>query len=300
MLKKSKAMFATVAAALAFFIIATGDSGAAPAKGSGKVVVYAALNENDMVELKKKFKEDTGIDLEYMVFSAGEGSARVLAEAKAPQADVFVGGSVEVYAPLKDAGVLEKYVSPNAKDIPAEYRDPDGYFQGWYMGVQSLIYNRDRFGEEIAPKGVNPPKTPDDLLNPVYRELLVGSNPATAGGGYIFVANQIFTRGEKGAWEFIEKLNENIHHYTKGAGDVISLVAAGEFVASYAWAHDSFSSVKQGYPLEIVIPDKTAFEVGAAALIKGGANPGNAKIFMDWILTKEIGQLNTDLSNRYS
>jgi iron(III) transport system substrate-binding protein len=253
-----------------------------------------------MVALQEKFKTDTGIDLEYMLFSAGEGSARVLAEANAPQADIFVGGSMEVYVPLKEAGALYSYTSPNAKDIPSEYADPDGYWQGWYMGVQSIIYNRDRFNEEMAPQGVNAPQGPDDLLNPAYKGLLVGSNPATAGGGYIFLANQIFTRGEDAAWDFITALNENVDHYTKGAGDVISLVATGEFVASYAWAHDSYNSVKQGYPLEIVIPENTAFEVGAAAVIEGAHNLDNAKIFMDWLLTKDVGQLNTDLSNRYS
>ena len=272
----------------------------AAAAGGGKVVVYSALGEGDMGALQEKFKTDTGIDLEYMIFSAGEGSARVLAEASAPQADFFVGGSMEVYVPLKEAGALYSYASPNAKDIPSEYADPDGYWQGWYMGVQSIIYNRDRFGEEIAPKGVEAPKSPDDLLDPAYKGLLVGSNPATAGGGYIFVANQVFTRGETAAWEFIAALNKNIDHYTKGAGDVISLVATGEFIASYAWGHDSYNSVKQGYPLEIVIPENTAFEVGAAAIIEGAKNLDNAKIFMDWLLTKETGQLNTNLSNRYS
>lgn len=270
------------------------------ASRSGKLVVYAALNEKDMVGIQKKFKADTGIDIEYLIFSAGEGSARVLAEKGAPKADIFVGGSMEVYQPLKDAGALEKYVSPNAKDIPAEYADPDGYWQGWYMGVQSIIYNKDRFAKELAPKGIKPPKTPDDLLNPAYKGQLVGSNPATAGGGYIFVANQIFNRGEDEAWKYITDLNKNIHHYTKGAGDVINLVATGEFVASYAWAHDSYNSVKQGYPLEIVIPENTAFEVGAAAVVKGGANQKNAKTFMDWLLTKEVGQMNTETSNRYS
>ena len=47
--------------------------------GSGKVIVYSALGESDMVEFQEKFKTDTGIALEYMIFSAVEGSARVLA-----------------------------------------------------------------------------------------------------------------------------------------------------------------------------------------------------------------------------
>ena len=89
----------------------------APA-GRGKIVVYSALGEEDMVALQEKFKTDTGIDLEYMIFSAGEGSARVLAEASAPQADFFVGGSMEVYVPLKEAGTLYSYTSLTQKTFP--------------------------------------------------------------------------------------------------------------------------------------------------------------------------------------
>ncbi len=276
------------------------STGSKAAAGSGKLVVYAALNESDMVTLKKRFKEDTGIDMDYLIFSAGDGSARVLAEKDSPQADVFVGGSMEVYEPLKKAGALETYKSPNASAISAKFADPDGTWQGWYMGVQSIIYNKDRFEKELAPKGIQPPKSPDDLLNPAYKGLLVGSNPATAGGAYIFFANQIFNRGEDNAWKYITDLNKNIDHYTKGAGDVISLVGTGEFIASYAWAHDSYKTKTQGYPIEIVIPEKTACEVGACAVVKGAHNEDNAKKFIDWLLTKEIGQLNTDMSYRYS
>lgn len=39
---------------------------------------------------------------------------------------------------------------------------------------------------------------------------------------------------------------------------------------------------------------------GGAAIIKGGSNTENAKIFMDWLLTKEVQELNTSISHRYS
>ncbi|WP_048744348.1 hypothetical protein [Paenibacillus sp. P22] len=48
---------------------------------SDKLVVYSALNEDDMIQLKQKFKEDTGIEMEYLnLGSAGEASTRVQAE----------------------------------------------------------------------------------------------------------------------------------------------------------------------------------------------------------------------------
>ncbi|QJD86408.1 ABC transporter substrate-binding protein [Cohnella herbarum] len=268
---------------------------------SNKLVVYAALNEDDIIQLSKKFKEDTGIEIEYLrLGNAGEASTRILAEKANPQADIFVGGSVEFYEPLGKEGILENYVSPNAKDLDAQFNDPNGFWQGWYMGVLGIVLNTERFEKELAPKGVKEPTTWDDLLDANYKDLFITSNPATAGGGYIFVADQLFRLGEDKGWDYLKKLNENVHHYTKAAGDGINLTATGEFVIGMSWAHDIVKSAKQGYPIKVIIPKQTAFEIGGVGIVKGGGNTENAKKFVDWLLTKPVGEMNTQMSNRYS
>ncbi|HEX7056696.1 MAG TPA: ABC transporter substrate-binding protein [Bacilli bacterium] len=271
------------------------------AKDSGKLVVYAALNEDDIVQIQKQFKADTGIDIEYLRLSGpGEASTRIVAEKNSPKADIMVGGSVEFYDALGQQGLLEKYSSPNAQGLDATFIDPNGYWQGWYMGVLGIVINTDRFNKELAPKGVQEPKTWDDLLDPHYKGLFITSNPATAGGGYIFVADQLFRLGEQKGWEYLQKLNENVHHYTPGAVDGIKLTATGEFVAAMSWAHDIVKTAKQGYPIKVIVPDDTAFEVGGAAIVKGGPNTENAKKFIDWLLTKPVQEMNSKSSNRYS
>ncbi|WP_240415180.1 ABC transporter substrate-binding protein [Paenibacillus periandrae] len=268
---------------------------------SKKLTVYAALNEDDIVQIQKKFKEDTGIEIEYLRLSgAGEASTRIQAEKASPKADIFVGGSVEFYEPLASQGLLEKYSSPNAKDLDAQFNDPKGFWQGWYMGVLGIVLNKDRFKKELEPKGIKEPKTWDDLLDPAYKGLFITSNPATAGGGYIFVAEQLFRLGEDKGWDYLKKLNDNVHHYTPAAGDGINLTATGEFVAGMSWAHDIVKSAKQGYPIQVIVPEQTAFEIGGVGVVKGGANTDNAKKFVDWLLTKPVGEMNTKLSNRYS
>jgi iron(III) transport system substrate-binding protein len=271
------------------------------AKGSGKLVVYAALNEDDIVQIKKKFKEDTGIDIEYLrTNGAGEASTRVQAEKAAPKADVLIGGSVEFYGPLADQGLLEKYSSANNKELDPKFNDPSGFWQGWYMGVLGIVLNTERFKKDLEPKGVKEPQTWDDLLNPAYKGLFVTSNPATAGSGYIFVADQLFRLGEEKGWDYLKKLHPNVHHYIPSAGDVINLTATGEFVAGMSWAHDIVKSQQNGYPIKVIIPEQTAFEIGGSAIVKGGANIENAKKFIDWLLTKPVGEMNTKISNRYS
>lgn len=267
----------------------------------GKLVVYAALNEDDVVKLQEKFKEETGIEIEYLRLSgAGEASTRIQAEKDNPQADIFVGGSIEFYEPLAQEGLLEKYTSPNASEIDSRFNDPNGFWQGWYMGVLGIVLNSERFEEELAPKGLEKPNTWDDLLNENYKDEYITSSPATSGGGYIFVANQLFRLGEEDGWKYLEELNKNVHHYTPGALDGIQLTATGEFIAGMSWAHDIAVTMKEGYPIEVIVPENTASEIGGVGIVKDAENLENAKKFVDWLLTTEVQQMNTASSNRYS
>lgn len=265
-----------------------------------ELVVYTALNEDEMASFVERFKADTGIEIEYIQGGAGDISARVLAEKDSPYADVMVGGSVDVYEPLAREGLFVKYDSPNNDGLDARFNDPNGYWQGWYMGVLGIVINRDRFAAELAPLGLEYPKTWDDLLDERYKNVFVTSNPVTAGGGYIFAADQIFRLGEEGAWNYFHELDKNVHHYYKGAGDCISPVATGEFIVGMSWVHDIYKQVKAGYPIDVVIPEKTAYEIGGVAIVNSGKNTENAQKFVDWLLTEEIGTMNTKNSNRYS
>lgn len=279
---------------------ASGAGSSAPAENSGKLIVYSALNEDNTIAIADQFKADTGIEIEYISLGGGDAVARVQAEMGNPKADFLVGGSVDLYGSLSTAGAFEAYDSPNNDDLDARFNDPNHMWQGWYIGVLSIIVNEDRFEAELAPKGVKMPETWDDLLDPAYKDVFVWANPTTAGGAYIATACQMFRLGEDGAWEYLKALDQNVHHYYKGAGDVISPVATGEFIASIAWGHDSFKTQQEGYPLKLIIPQQTAYEIGGAAIVKGGPNTENAKAFMDWLLTKEAQELSVATSYRYS
>ena len=46
-------------------------------KTGGKLVVYSALNEDNTIAIAKQFKEDTGIEIEYISLGGGDAVARV-------------------------------------------------------------------------------------------------------------------------------------------------------------------------------------------------------------------------------
>ena len=300
-----RSRFTIIAGLLAGFglllVTACGPS-AAGTKVSGKLSVYSALNESTNNAFVDAFKKAVpGVQVEVLpLAAAGELQTRIRTEKAAPKADIFIGGSSEFHDPLGKEGLLEPYKSPNAADIDPRFKDPDGNWTGWYIGIFGIVVNKDRWATEMANK--KKPATWDDLLDPELKGKIDMPDPVKTGGGYIFLADQIFRfdRDEDKAMEFMKKLHANVGQYVGTAPQGIELVGQGQFLLGPNWGHDILTAASKGQPVEFIAPQDTANEVGAVSIIKGGPNTTAAKAFVDWVLTKEAGELNVKLSNRLS
>jgi len=80
----------------------------------------------------------------------------------------------------------------------------------------------------------------------------------------------------------------------------IQLVGQGQFVGCPNWSHDILTEKAKGTGIDLTVPENTGFEIGAVSIVKGSKNVPAAKAFVDWILTKDAGELNVRLSNRVS
>lgn len=271
-------------------------------QGGGTITVYSALNESTNNAFVAAFKAAvSGTDVQLLpLAAAGELQTRIRTEKNSPKADIFIGGSSEFHDPLGKEGLLETYVSPNAATVDAAYKDPDGNWVGWYVGIFGLVINTDRWASEMA--GMAKPATWDDLLNPVLAGKLDFPDPVKTGGGYIFLANQVFrfNKNEELALEYMKGLHANIGQYVGTSPQGIELVAQGQFLMGPNWGHDILTAANRGMPVEFVAPAETANEVGAISIVKGGPNTEGAKSFVDWVLTTEGAELNVKLSNRLS
>jgi len=232
--------------------------------------------------------------------AAGELQTRIRTEKASPKADVFIGGSSEFHDPLAKEGLLETYKSPNSDPVDKEFKDPEGRWTGWYLGIFGLVVNKDRWAKELA--GKPKPATWDDLLAPELKGKVALPDPIKTGGGYIFLANQVFRFGkdEPKALDFMKKLDANIGQYVGTSPLGIELVGQGQFVIGPNWGHDILTAANKGQPVEFVAPSDTAFEIGAVSIVKGAPNLAGAKAFVDWVLTKSAAELNVKLSNRLS
>lgn len=290
---------------VAVMLLAVSAFGEGQQESDGKVIIYAALDEKTANELAAAFTAETGIEAEIalQIEQAGTVAGRIKTEASTPRADVFIGGNSNFHSDLGSGGFLAEYSSPviSAAGIDTAFMDPDGYWTGWYLGALALLYNEARYNDEIAPLGIDPPATWDDLLNPAYEGEVIASNPATTGGAYLMAAAQIFRLGSEDAgFDFIRRLDPNVAQYTSGANGSIPLVSQGEAIVGFAWGHDTLKQQIQGnLPIVVVFPEDTGFEIGAASILNGAPNPESAQAFIDFLLSPTAGAINARNGYRY-
>ncbi len=279
----------------------TAASAAATAKATGTISIYSALNESTNNALFDAFTKATGVKTSVLpLAAAGDLQTRITAEKNNPQADIFVGGSSEFHDPLGKQGLLEAYQSPAAKDVAAQFKEATGLWTGWYTGIFGFISNTSRLAKDLGGKK---PATWDDLLDPAWKQKLILPDPIKTGGGYIFIATQIFrfNRDEAKAMDYMKKLHANILSYGPTSPGVITSVSNGEAAGAPNWSHDILTEkAKDPTKIDLTVPKDTGFEVGAVSIVKGTKNLLGAQAFVDWVLTKEAGDLNVKLSNRGS
>src|SRR6266545_1456268 len=192
---------------------------------TGTISVYSALNESTNNEFFGAFKKAyPGVTVNVLpLAAAGELQTRIRTEKNSPKADIFIGGSSEFHDPLGKEGLLEAYLAPNAKDIDAKFKEATGLWTGWYTGIFGFISNNDRLTKELGGKK---PATWDDLLDASWKGKLVLPDPVKTGGGYIFIATQIFrfNKDEAKAMDYMKKLHANIAQYVPTSPGALTLI----------------------------------------------------------------------------
>ena len=269
---------------LPFSVFANGskESGGA----SGDVVVYTALEEDetaDYLEIAKKELPD--LNIKWVRYSTGELAAKIIAEKDNPQADLIWGTAVTAVAGLKD--LLEPYKPQGYDKIPAEFKDPDGYWTAIDMYVAAFCVNTDR----LAKKGLDMPKSWEDLTKPEYKGEVIMPNPGSSGTGYLQVSSILLWKGIKNGsndgWEFLQKLHKNIVEYTNSGSAPAKIASKGEIAVGASFGYRVAKQKASGYPVELVFPaEGSGYELEVDALLKNAKHPEAAKKFLDWAITK--------------
>ena len=236
----------------------------------------------------EKFTEETGINVEYIEISTGKALAKLQAEEGNTSSDIWFGGGVDSYISAAELGYLEQYASPEAEKINPLYSDKDGYWTGLALVPAGFVVNNDI----LAEKGLEAPKTWEDLANPIYKDEIIMASPAISGTQYAILNGLIQAFGEEKGWDLFSRINENVDVYAKGGGEPGPKVCAGEYAIGVLAITGSTYALESEYPVTVVAPeDYVPWTPAPIAIFKNSQNKDAAKVFVDYMLS-ENGQLN--------
>jgi ABC-type Fe3+ transport system substrate-binding protein len=274
------------------------ESTLAAGKKEGKVSVITDVTATLRDALTLEFQKKYGIPVNLFGVSGREVAPRVAAERKAGQFlwDIYIHGSTTAleamipmgaFDPLEPALILPDVTDPKTwRGGAIEFLDPGKTVMVMTPFHRGTIYYNTKL---VNAKEF---KSHKDLLNPKWTGKMAVDDPRKAGPG-VATFTFFYLHPDLGP-EFIRALGKQqmtiLRDYAQevdavGQGRYPLLIGAADFVA--------INRAKQGVPIAIVdarqLKEGTDLSPanGNLALFNRAPNPNAAKVYINWLLSKE-------------
>ncbi len=260
------------------------------------ITIYTAVEVERLPKYQKIIQKALpDCEINWIRESTGVITARLLAEAKAPQADLVFGVGASSLLLLHERGLLTPYAPKNLDKLSPVMYDASTppIWVGLFAWGSAFSVNT----IELKKRNLAMPSTWQDLIKPEYKDLIAMPAPASSGTGYTNLTTWIQLFGEEKGWEYAEKLMKNTKFLVHSGSAPATMAAQGEAVIGLtlsAYAQDMSKKVKH---LQAVIPsDGVVLEVESAAIVKNSPNEETAKKIMDLLTSDEIVALANEFS----
>ena len=268
------------------------------AKKEGKVVIIAPPDPQVREALPKAFKAKYGITVEYLGGRSSETAAKMRAERSAGvhTVDVALSGIQTMAAifyrekmldPIDDTVLIHPEVTEGKYWIRGKpwFMDPEGkYILRLFNTVSAMFYLNT---SAIKPEEMTAAK---DLLNPKWKGKIVVHDPTVPGTGSNDAARLYVQFGE----DFIKKLYiDQQPRIIRDRRQITDGISRGNYAIALGAEDDDMEKLaKEGLPLHPVytltdLPGSTSAGVGQLALMAKAPHPNAAKLFINWMASKE-------------
>lgn len=260
------------------------------------LVIYIEHDQVHSEPLIRRFEAETGLRVraEYDLEASrtiGKVNA-IRAEAGHTRCDVFWNNEVLHTVALSEEGLLASYHSPNAANIPEQFKDPDGFWTGFAARARVFIVNTDLMdpGELSSLR---------DLLDPRWAGKCGMARPLT--GTTLSHMSALFDLwGEREALEFLRQIKARNEagelNLLSGNGHVMRQVREGAMAFGLTDTDDFNVARLEGKPVAMVYPDQapgalldgTLLIPNTVAILRGAPHRAAAERFVDWLLQESV------------
>ncbi len=263
--------------------LAAGGTGAA---ASTELVFYSTV-PRDLSEALVKGYEAKYPDVKVSLWQAGVETVLEKMELETrgtgrPKADVVWIEEPAAMDRFAKRGLLEKYPPKDSEQIPAVYRDKEGYWTGNHVGHTMIFYNNRLVPKEQAPKSWK------DMADPRFKNKLGLSNPKISGTGAALASAMVQLYG----WKFWEDVAKNRPLLAPGTQAMVSTVIQGERLLAATQDYTIAAAIRKGQPIGFTFPEEGVFPFGAyVGIVKGTQGLEAARNFVDFFVSKDTAAI---------
>jgi iron(III) transport system substrate-binding protein len=265
------------------------------AKKEARVVVSIPTSAELRKEFENGFKKAfPGIELELNVARGSSNINKIAEEQNAgvQSIDVHMGGTTSIITGLLAPNFLEP-VMPSM--VLPEVKDPKYWWGGhlWADNAKKFIYSFTAYMTEtiwyntalVKPEEIN---SWDNLLDPKWKGKIAILDPRSPGSGESNWAFLLRIKGE----QFLAKLAAQEMLVGRNLRQLGEAVARGKSAISIGVSYYTYQPfIKAGLPVKSISNIKEGYYAGSGsgnlAIVKNAAHPNAAKVFVNWLLSKE-------------
>ncbi|WP_179228409.1 ABC transporter substrate-binding protein [Leptolyngbya ohadii] len=259
------------------------------AKKEGKLVLYTVFFTQDIVnEIGAAFTQKyPGITFEGTRNTASTLFQKVQQEMQAglKVTDFFGTTDISQMMQLKEQGNLLQYAPAGKDNVLAQYRDldPDNFYQAGALIPIVIAYNTQKL------QAANAPKSWQELIQDKYKDQIATGSGAASGQ----VGTWALAMDQKYGWDnYITKLNQLNPKLGRSINDVMPVLTSGERSLGIATLGQTLSRKAKGDPIDAIYPsDGAVIVVGPNGILKNAPHPNAAKLFMNFVNSKEYSEL---------
>ena len=189
------------------------------------------------------------------------------------------------YEDLKAQGLLLKFTPKGADALPAEMKDPEGYYYAGRVINMIIAYNA-----SLA----NPPKGWRELLEAAGKGQLGFPSPLRSGAAQASVQ----TLADAFGWGYFKEFKRVGGVQVKNNSTMRDEISRGEIKAGALLDYMARAAEAKGSPIKHVWPAEGAVVIPSPiAIFKGSGNAAAAQVFVEYIISKKGQETMVRLGN---
>ncbi len=269
------------------------------ARKEGRVTIYTDIRPTVRDAWIKNFKDRFGVDIEFVAGRGAVTSQKLLTERKAGiyTGDITISGLTTLYLVLEPAGLFEDFEKhlflPDVLDTKAWYDGHLPWFTEkrliflWRLYPTKPLWVNTQF---VKPGEI---KSYRDLLKPQWKGgKFVLNDPTISGSGSKWF--EVYVREQFLGIDYMKSMVKQEPIITRDLRLGAEWVAMGKYPLSIGLEWSNYEPfVTAGAPLDSVeteVPYYLTSGSANLAWLKDAPHPNAAKLFVNWLLSKE-GQL---------